>query len=143
MFISSEYDNKSNSLILVRKSRKDSNVNSYLVHRLIIDNPVDKYSYETERSNFIGIGHDSTEPVCINNKLSNYTGDNLDPVCSIRNKIIIDAGSSKSVYVVLGFGRSREQINDIINSYITKYDFALIVVLGNTHLTLLFSSPRP
>ena len=123
MFISSEYDNKSNSLILVRKSRKDSNVNSYLVHRLIIDNPVDKYSYETERSNFIGIGHDSTEPVCINNKLSNYTGDNLDPVCSIRNKIIIDAGSSKSVYVVLGFGRSREQINDIINSYITKYDF--------------------
>ena len=26
---------------------------------------------------------------------------------------------------------------------ITKYDFALIVVLGNTHLTLLFSSPRP
>ena len=123
MFISSEYDNKSNSLILVRKSRKDSNVNSYLVHRLIIDNPVDKYSYETERSNFIGIGHDSTEPVCINNKLSNYTGDNLDPVCSIRNKITIDAGSSKSVYVVLGFGRSREQINDIINSYITKYDF--------------------
>ena len=123
MFISSEYDNKTNSLILVRKSRKDSNVNSYLVHRLIIDNPVDKYSYETERSNFIGIGHDSTEPVCINNKLSNYTGDNLDPVCSIRNKITIDAGSSKSVYVVLGFGRSREQINDIINSYITKYDF--------------------
>lgn len=123
MFISSEYDNNTNSLLMIRKSRKDSNINSYMVHRLVIEDAKDEYSYETERSNFIGIGYDPTNPVSLNNKLSNYVGDNLDPVCSIRNKITIEAGSSKSVYIVLGFGRSREQIKDIINSYVTKYDF--------------------
>lgn len=122
MFVSSEWDSKSNSLIMMRKGKGDSLVNNYMVSRLIVLDPMDKYSYETERSNFIGRGQMLNNPISISKKLSNYVGDNLDPISSIRNKIEIAANESREVYFIVGFGRSREQIREIINSYNTPRD---------------------
>ena len=117
MFVSSEFDSDSNTLIMKRKARGEASVNSYMMNRLIISNPLDQYSYETERSNFIGRGNTPNNPMALNNKLSNYSGDNLDPVMSLRNKVVVEPNSSVTVYLIMGFGRSREQICDIINSY--------------------------
>ena len=97
MFVSSEWDSKSNSLIMMRKGKGDSLVNNYMVSRLIVLDPMDKYSYETERSNFIGRGQMLNNPISISKKLSNYVGDNLDPISSIRNKIEIAANESREV----------------------------------------------
>ena len=121
MFIKTEFDNKTNSLIAKRKNRTDSNINSYMLTRLIIDEPIDKYTYETERSTFIGRCRDVSNAELLNKQLTNYAGDNLDPILSLRNKIILPASSSKSVYLLVGFGRSREQINEIISHYDNKY----------------------
>ena len=57
----------------------------------------------------------------LNEKLSNYSGDNLDPVMSLRNSIEIQPNSSEVVYLIVGFGRSKEQIQDIIKSYSNEY----------------------
>ena len=122
MFISTEYDYKTDSLIAKRKSRGDSNVNSYMVTRMITNNPLEKYSYETERGNFIGRNHILNDAKALNDNLTNYVGDNLDPILSLRNKIIVPANSSVSVYLLVGFGRSMEQIQEIIKHYDTKYD---------------------
>lgn len=121
MFISTEYDKKTNSLIARRKGRGDNTINSYMVTRLIIKEPTSEYTYETERSSFIGRNNSMDNPIGLEKDLSNYSGDNLDPIMSIRNTIEIPANSSKTVYLVVGFGRSREQINDIISSYNEKY----------------------
>ena len=40
MFLTSQYDSDSNSLIVRRKSRNDTNINSYMVHRLLIEDPI-------------------------------------------------------------------------------------------------------
>lgn len=120
MFITSEFDKKSNSLIMKRRSRGDAAVNSYMFNRLLIEDPLEDYSYETERCSFVGRGRTVNDPVMLDNKLTNYVGDNLDPVMSIRNKILIGPNSSTTVYYIAGFGRSREQINDIIESYNDK-----------------------
>lgn len=120
MFISTEYDHQTNSIIAKRKSRGDSTVNSYMVTRLIIKNPVDKYSFETERSNFLGRNKLLSNAASLDKNLTNYAGDNLDPVMSIRNKIVVPANESTTVYMLVGFGRSKEQINDIINAYSSK-----------------------
>lgn len=117
MFISSEYDINTNSLIMRRKGRGENTVNSYMVNRLIIDNPLDEFTYETERSNFIGRGYTPNCPSALHHDLSNYSGDNLDPVMSLRNKIVVPANGDTVVYLIMGFGRSREQIMDIIYSY--------------------------
>lgn len=120
MFISTEYDASTNSLIAKRKGRGDSNVNSYMLTRLIVSNPNEMYTYETERSSFIGRNKTLNTANALNSKLSNYAGDNLDPVMSIRNKITVPANDSVSIYLLVGFGRSKEQINDIIEAYNTK-----------------------
>ena len=116
MFIKTEYDSKTNSLIAKRKSRGDSNISSYMVTRMIIEKPLEEFSYETERGNFIGRNHRLHDAVGLNKALSNYVGDNLDPVLSLRNKVIVPANASTSIYMVIGFGRRREQIEDMIIS---------------------------
>ena len=56
-------------------------------------------------------------PLGLEQKLSSVAGTNLDPVLSIRNTIEVMPNSSTTVYVITGFGRSMEQIQDIIRSY--------------------------
>ena len=69
MFISTEYDAKTNSLIAKRKSRGDSNVNSYMVTRMIIPETENPFTYETERASFIGRNNSITNPKALNEKL--------------------------------------------------------------------------
>lgn len=122
MFIKTEYIKDINCLIAKRRNRGDSTINSYMVNRLIITDPMDKYTYETERSNFVGRGNTVGTSSAFNSELSNYSGDNLDPVLSIRNKITVEANSSKSVYLLVGFGRSVEQIREIVKYYDNTYN---------------------
>ena len=117
MFISTEIDKNSNSLIAKRKNRGDSNVNSYMVTRLIIPGVEEDYTFETERANFIGRNRKLNNAVGLNKELTNYLGDNLDTIMRVRNKVIVPANSAVSVYLLVGFGRSLEQINDIIKYY--------------------------
>ncbi len=119
MFLESEYDEKTNSLIMMRKSRENSS-KCYMVNRLLIENPVDKYTYETDRFNFLGRNHSATNPSALNKELSNKSGTNLEPIMSLRNKVEIAPNSSTTVYFICGFGRSIEQIKDIVSSYNNK-----------------------
>lgn len=117
MFLSSEYDVETNSLITLRKDREGSNVNSYMINRLVIENPLEEYQFETERDKFIGRNRNTNNPVALNRKLSNTAGTNLEPIMSLRNKVLVEANSFTTVYFINGFGRSKEQLMDIINCY--------------------------
>ena len=120
MFISTYFDNKSNSLIARRRNKTSLNANSYMFNRLFIPDVSDNYSYETERSGFIGRNNSLNHADALNRTLTNYAGDNLDPVLAIRNRVTVLANDSVSVYILSGFGRSMEQIKDIIKYYDTK-----------------------
>ena len=120
MFIHTEYDKKLNSLIAKRKNRGDSNVNNYMLTRLIINEPLEDYTYETERDRFIGRNLNLNNALAHHQKLSNYAGDNLDPVLSLRNKINLPANEKVVVYILVGFGRSVEQVKDIAKYYDSK-----------------------
>ena len=116
MFIKSHYNEETNSLILKRRLR-GSNDKYYMINKLLITDPKDKYSYETERSNFVGRGTDYMQPSGLHKKLTNYVGENLDPISSIRNKIEIPSGEEVTVYMISGFGKSEEQVLSIVNAY--------------------------
>lgn len=122
MFLNSKYDSNSNSLIIRRKSRNDSNINSYMLHRLLVSDPKGEFSYETERKNFLGRNQTMQNPSGLYQELSNTAGTNLDPIVSIRNRVEVLPNSSTTVYIITGFGRSVEQIQDIINSYSNEAD---------------------
>lgn len=121
MFLTTKYDSETNSLIVKRKSRDNTNINSYMLHRLLIEDTTSSYSYETERSNFLGRNHTLDNPIALNSNLSNTAGTSLDPILSMRNTIEILPNSATTVYIINGFGRSLEQMKDIIYSYDDEY----------------------
>ena len=130
MFMESEYNEKNNSLITMRKSRENKS-RTYMVNRLLINDAKDKYTYETDRFNFIGRGNTISNPNAINNELSNKTGFSLEPISSIRNRIEIAPNEEKTVYFICGFGRSKDQIKDIINAYDNKYKIERAFKMSN------------
>lgn len=138
MFISTEYDKNTDSLIARRKSRGDTKISSYMIHKMFVPNSLESYSYETERTEFIGRNKSASNPDAIFKKLSNYSGDNLEPILSIRNSIEIQPGSSEEVYLIIGFGRSKEQIMNIVKNYKTEKDidnaFKLATLMNITNI---------
>lgn len=123
MFLSSYYDKNTNSLVMMRKKRNESSANAYLVNRLVIENPLLDYQYETNRMYFIGRNHSASNPEGLYKPLSNQTGSSLEPIMSLRNRILLPAGEEKTVCLINGFGKSKEQILSIIHSY---HDFLTI-----------------
>ena len=117
LFVSSKYDIETNSLIMCRHNNIEDK--SYLVNRLIVDKQ--KSTFETERANFVGRNRTVENPIILNNKLSNEDGTNIDPVMSLRNTITVKPDKKVVVYFISGYGKSREQIMDIINSYNSKH----------------------
>lgn len=119
MFIRSEYDRDTNSIIMRRKSRTSPST-YFLSNRLFIENPKEEFQFETDRTKFIGRGNKAISPLGLDQKLSGYIGTSLDPIISLRNRITIERGKEKTVYLIVGFGKSREQVMNIINTYKSK-----------------------
>lgn len=135
MFIKSEYDSDTDSLIFHRNNR-NSKDKYYMINRLVIENAQDNYTYETERSNFIDKKTGYSNPMGLDKKLTNYAGDNLDPISSIRNNITLKPNEEKNVYMVTGFGKSKEQVISIVEEYNTELEmdeaFELATIMVNT-----------
>lgn len=116
MFLRSEYDVATESIIVKRVNRKN-NIKNYMINRLLIFNPLDEYQYTTDRLEFIGRNNTTMNPDALNKKLSGSTNALLEPIVSLRNSIEIAPGQSKTVYMICGYGKSREQVLNIVNSF--------------------------
>lgn len=119
MFLSSIYDDKTNSLIMRRKS-STSNINLYLIQRFFMDDIKNSYTYETDRIKFVGRNRTYQNPLALSNDLSCNLGVSIDPIMSLRGEVEVAPNSSKTIYFVSGFGRSMDQLFDIVNSCCTS-----------------------
>lgn len=120
LFITSEYDKQTNSIIMFRKI-KNLPVRYYMINKLLVEEPYGEFEYETNRVDFIGRNNDATNPIALNKKLSNFTGASLDPIVSLRTKIKVEKNDKTSVFLISGFGKSREQALDIVRTYCNKH----------------------
>ena len=119
LFIKTEYDHETNSIIMRRKS-KTSPSTYYLINRLLIDGADSEYQFETDRVKFIGRGNSATNPAGLQKDLSGYLGASLDPIISLRNQITIERGKEKTIYMIVGFGKSKEQVMNIVQTFKNK-----------------------
>jgi cyclic beta-1,2-glucan synthetase len=124
--IESEADKDTSSLIFTRSSKTKVNTTYYIINRLFTDkkdnNP---FEFETSRTKFIGRGRTARNPKVImgNEPLSNTIGASIDPIMSIRKKITVKKKSSEKIYLLVGFGKSKEQVMEIVSTY--KDDFSI------------------
>lgn len=117
--ISAEMEDKTNTLILKRHSRTKDTVEYFVAQRLLVLDSDPKVHYETSRANFIGRNRDLHNPQVITGSkhLSNDYNALIDPIVSLRKTINIKPNKQKTFYIITGFGKSKEQIMEIINTY--------------------------
>ncbi len=117
--ISADFDTDTQSLIFRRHSRTKELVEYFLAHRMLVLDDDSDAEYETSRTNFLGRNNDLNKAdVIVNNKkLSNDKNALLDPIMSIRKKITLKANKQKTIYLVTGFGKSKEQVLEILDIY--------------------------
>lgn len=124
IFIQSEFDESTNSVILKKSHRSKPNTDYYMINKMVIlEEDIPPFEYETNRTNFIGRNQNTDHPQAVFNqeRLTNSVGTVLDPVVSIRNQIIIEPEKEKTIYLIQGFGTSRTQVIDIVNTYQDQY----------------------
>ena len=141
LFVKSEYEPETGSVIMCRRnsSKKMSN---YFVNRLLIEDNEEDITYETERAEFIGRNRNTSNPNALEReKLSNKAGTNIDPVISLRSKVTIEPNKSKTVYLIAGFAKSKEQIMNILGAYDTSTkiseEFSFTTIANNANTKLL------
>lgn len=120
LFVSSEFDKETNSLIMCRKNNSKK-TKAYFISKLLIPTEDANISYETERANFIGRNNNVEDPQALRReRLSNTVGSNIDPVMSLRSTITIEPGKKKTVYYICGFAKSKAQVLDIVTEFDSK-----------------------
>ena len=139
LFVNSEYDRAHESIIMCRRNNYKKK-SEYFANRLLVEDEQHVITFETERSNFIGRNRNTDNPIAMENKLTNTVGTNIDPVISLRTNIVIPSGKEKIVYFIAGYSKSREQINEILNTYSdyssinTAFEYATLANNINTKI---------
>lgn len=116
LFLESEFDLDTESLIM-KKTVRNSENNYYLLHRLHIPDRIEEYSWETRRDLFIGRNHTAKDPIALFKNLSNKTKTPIDPVMSMRSRIVLEPEESQEIYILNCFGTSRKQVIEAAKNY--------------------------
>ncbi|MEO8761781.1 MAG: cyclic beta 1-2 glucan synthetase, partial [Bacteroidia bacterium] len=95
----------------------------------------EEISYETDRLEFIGRGNSSANPVALtkSGKLSGNQGSVLDPIVSIRYKIVLEPDESVTADMIIGVADTKELCSNLINKYQDKNHKDRVFELAWTH----------
>lgn len=135
--ISTEFDQRTQSLIFTRKSKTKENTRYFIVSRLFTGDERETVEFETNRINFIGRNNNVSNPEVIMNNipLQGTYGASLDPIMALRQKVTVKSQGKKTIYLLVGFGKSKEQIKEIVDTYCDETSiesaFDMITVLNN------------
>lgn len=78
----------------------------------------EEVSYTGDRMEFIGVNGSLEDPNGLKSeKLSNSLGSGMDPCIAINEKITLNPGEAKSVFILLGEEDNIEKINSLIEKY--------------------------
>ena len=111
LFVQTEFVPASSAIVCARRARSENEKPPWLLHMMISDQGnISDVSCETDRSRFIGRGGNLTDPEAMRNNLplSNTVGSVLDPIVSLRRKVIIAPHGSAIVNIVMGATETRE-----------------------------------
>ena len=126
MKILSDFDHEHQALIFSKPAQDAIDSCYYVVHRLFVDQHESQHlvEFETSRMRFLGRGGSIRHAHVIDNHrtLSNTVGTTLDPVMSMRRRLHLPAGKSVTAFLILGFAKSKDQIEQLLETYKNAID---------------------
>jgi cellobiose phosphorylase len=109
LFLETEFDTGYGALLARRRPRGAKEKPVWAVHAAT-PKAGDRQEYETDRARFLGRGRTPANPTAMEagTKLSGTTGPVLDPIFSLRRRVVLDPGASARVAFVTGAADTRE-----------------------------------
>ena len=122
MKIHSEFDTEHETLIFSRPA--SNGIHHFAMHKLWTSDGDNLVEYETSRLKFLGRGGSLRHADIIENRrtLSATVGTTLDPIASMRRRIHIPAGKQVEAYLLVGFGKSKDNLLQLTEQYQSTMD---------------------
>lgn len=118
LFIQTEFTHQ--ALLASRRPRKGDKNRIWLMHTIALEGEsVGTLQYETDRARFIGRGRTLAYPKAMepNQPLSNTVGQVLDPIMSLRQRVLLRPGQTVKVSYATGVAESREDAIRLAEKY--------------------------
>jgi len=122
LFIETEVQPDKKCIIATRRPRSENDESIWCANNAVIEGEtVGDIQYETDRMRFIGRGHSVKDPVSIERgkQLSDTVGPVLDPVMSMRIKVIAEPGKTTRISFITSVSESNELMLSLIEKYST------------------------
>jgi len=135
LFVETDFDPELGALLATRRRQSDKEVAVWAAHVAVVEGEtVDPLLFESDRSRFIGRGHDVCNPVSIidGRPLSNTMGAVLDPVFSLRRTVRIPPGATAHVVFSTIVAPTREQVMELADKYRGAATFGRTLALAWT-----------
>ena len=118
LFIETEAMPDSPALLGFRRLRSPNDLPIWAVH-VLATNPASESAvqYETDRDRFIGRGKSLKRPFALEGDLSNTTGTVLDPIFSLRRRVVIEPGRRVQLSFVTAVADTRTSAVALIEKY--------------------------
>ncbi|UEG49105.1 cyclic beta 1-2 glucan synthetase [Ferruginibacter lapsinanis] len=136
LFVQTEINQQRHAIVCTRRPRSDEEHMPYMFHLMKVhDAEVQQVSYETDRAKFIGRGNTINEPAAMkkNGALSNTEGAVLDPIISIRYKIVLEPYEVTTIDLINGIAENKEICNGLIEKYQDQNLTNRVLELAWTH----------
>lgn len=136
LFVQTELIPERQAIVCTRRARAHDEVPPWMFHLLAVhDAEIAQISYETDRAQFIGRGNSLRRPQALTGMqtLSNSQGSVLDPIVSIRCRILLEPERTATVDMVFGVGRDRVACSALIDKYRDRHLADRVFDLAWTH----------
>jgi cyclic beta-1,2-glucan synthetase len=120
LFVQTEYLAKRNTLLATRRKRSPGDPDIWAGHHAVVgDTALGEPEVETDRARFLGRGRDIRSPLAVmdGRRLSGTVGTVLDPVLSLRYRIMVPAGGTARIAFWTGIAPSREAVLDLLDKH--------------------------
>ncbi len=136
LFVQTEIVGRRHAILCNRRPRSAGEKLPYMFHLVIPRGTgADEVSYETDRMRFIGRGNSIVDPQAMGPgaKLSGSDGSVLDPIVSIRHLITLGPEENRTIDMVTGIGRTRDEALGLIDKYQDRHLADRVFDLAWTH----------
>ncbi len=117
LFIETEAVPEASALLGFRRLRSPDDLPIWAVHVLATNPTSGEVQYETDRDRFIGRGKSLKHPAALEGDLSNTTGTVLDPIFSLRGRVVIEPGRRVQFSFVTAVSDNRTSAIALIEKY--------------------------
>lgn len=120
LFISTEYIDSNGCILANRRPRAKGQKKPWVMKTIALQGEaVGNVQYETSRLNFIGRGRTLYNPIAMDKDapLYNTVGAVLDPIISMRRRVVLKSGESCQIAYTIAVADSKEEAIDLAKKY--------------------------